>query len=217
MTIRLLLVDDHDMVRLGLSTYLSMEEDLEVAGEARNGKEALAQVKALEPDVVLMDLQMETMNGIEATAELQKLHRPPKVIVLTSFLDDEMLYPVLEAGAFSYLLKTSTAEEIAAAVRSAGKGEAVFTSSVTSRMVEGMRRRSKAKHNELTKREMEVLLELGRGKTNQEMSQSLFIGIKTVKTHVSHILQKLELEDRTQAAIYVHEQRLLDHAEKAGN
>lgn len=126
MTIRLLLVDDHDMVRLGLSTYLSMEEDLEVVGEAKNGKEALMQSEALHPDVILMDLQMDTMNGIEATAELQKLQRPPKVIVLTSFLDDEMLYPVLEAGAFSYLLKTSTAEEIAAAIRSASKGESVF-------------------------------------------------------------------------------------------
>lgn len=216
MTIRLLLVDDHDMVRLGLSTYLSMEEDLEVVGEAKNGKEALMQSEALHPDVILMDLQMDTMNGIEATAELQKLQRPPKVIVLTSFLDDEMLYPVLEAGAFSYLLKTSTAEEIAAAIRSASKGESVFASSVTSRMVEGMRRRSKAKHSELTKRELEVLLELGRGKTNQEMSEDLFIGIKTVKTHVSNILQKLELEDRTQAAIYVHEQRLLDQTEKSG-
>lgn len=127
-------------------------------------------------------------------------------IKLTSYLDDEMLFPVMEAGAFSYLLKTSSADEIVNAIRKAYKGEPTFQGEVTQKMFKQMH--SKPKHDELTKREKEVLALIGQGKTNKEIASTLFIGIKTVKTHVSHILQKLELEDRTQAAIYANKHHL---------
>lgn len=202
--IRLLIVDDHEMVRMGLTTYLSVEDDIEVVGEAANGLEAIQKARDLSPDVILMDLLMDCMNGIEATKELAK--EDMKIIVLTSYLDDEMLFPVMEAGAFSYLLKTSSADEIVSAIRKAYRGEPTFQGQVTQKMFKHMH--SKPKHEELTAREREVLALIGNGKTNKEIADTLHIGIKTVKTHVSHILSKLELDDRTQAAIYANKNNL---------
>ncbi|MDQ0255412.1 NarL family two-component system response regulator LiaR [Evansella vedderi] len=202
--IRLLIVDDHEMVRMGLTTYLSVEDDIEVVGEAANGLEAIQKARDLSPDVILMDLLMDGMNGIEATKELAK--EDMKIIVLTSYLDDEMLFPVMEAGAFSYLLKTSSADEIVSAIRKAYRGEPTFQGQVTQKMFKHMH--SKPKHEELTAREREVLALIGNGKTNKEIADTLHIGIKTVKTHVSHILSKLELDDRTQAAIYANKNNL---------
>ncbi|SDZ00979.1 two-component system, NarL family, response regulator LiaR [Evansella caseinilytica] len=202
--IRLLIVDDHEMVRMGLATFLSMEDDMEIVGEATNGREAIEKAWELKPDVILMDLLMEGMNGIEATRELAQ--EKARIIVLTSYLDDEMLFPVMEAGAFSYLLKTSAADEIAAAIRKAANGEPTFQGQVTKKMIQRMQ--AKPKHLELTAREREVLALIGQGKTNKDIAEELFIGIKTVKTHVSHILGKLELEDRTQAAIYANKHHL---------
>ncbi|SER94713.1 response regulator transcription factor [Salipaludibacillus aurantiacus] len=203
--IKVLVVDDHEMVRMGLVTYLNVEDDIEVAGEAGDGEEAIKAAAKFDPDVILMDLLMEKMNGIEATKVLSKSRA--KIIVLTSYLDDEMLFPVMEAGAFSYLLKTSTADEIASAIRKAVKEEPTFQGQVTQKMFRHMN--NKPKHEELTKREKEVLCLIGQGKSNKEIGEELFIGIKTVKTHVSHILAKLELEDRTQAAIYAHKHHLV--------
>ncbi|MDG5789148.1 response regulator transcription factor [Evansella sp. AB-P1] len=202
--IRLLIVDDHDMVRMGLITYLSIEDDIEVIGEASDGHEAVRKARELKPDVILMDLLMDGMNGIEATKALANENM--KIIVLTSYLDDEMLFPVMEAGAFSYLLKTSSANEIAGAIRNAQKNLPTFQGQVTQKMFRHMH--AKPKHDELTMREKEVLALIGQGKTNKDIAETLHIGIKTVKTHVSHILSKLEVEDRTQAAIYANKHHL---------
>ncbi|RKL65826.1 DNA-binding response regulator [Salipaludibacillus neizhouensis] len=203
--IRVLIVDDHEMVRMGLSTFLQTEPDIEVVGEGKNGREAIAKANELMPDVILMDLIMDEMNGVEATKALEG--HLAKIIVLTSYLDDEMLFPVMEAGAFSYILKTTSASGIANCIRKAFKGEATFEGQVTQRMFHQMRH--KPKHDELTRREKEVLALVGKGQTNKEISENLHIGIKTVKTHVSHILMKLELDDRTKAAIYANKHSLV--------
>ncbi|MET3505882.1 response regulator transcription factor [Halalkalibacter oceani] len=203
--IRVLLVDDHEMVRMGLSAYLSTQPDIDIVGQASNGQEGIDLAVDQKPDVILMDLVMEGMDGIAATAAITKKLPDVKVIVLTSFIDDEKVYPVIEAGAFSYLLKTSSAAEIASAIRSAAKGEAVVEAKVTNKMMQRMRgAKEKQPHDSLTPRELEVLQLIGEGKSNQEIADELYIGIKTVKTHVSHILQKLELDDRTQIAVYAH-------------
>ncbi|KGA98077.1 LuxR family transcriptional regulator [Alkalihalobacillus alcalophilus ATCC 27647 = CGMCC 1.3604] len=207
--IRVLLVDDHEMVRMGLSAFLSTQEDMEIVGEAKNGEEGVARAIEFKPDVILMDLVMDKMDGIEATAAITKQLPETKIIVLTSFIDDEKVYPVIEAGAFSYLLKTSSAPEIATAIRAAANGEAIVEAKVTNKMMQRMRGAKEEKlHEQLTPRELEVLLLIGDGKSNQEIGEALFIGIKTVKTHVSHILDKLQLDDRTQIAIYAHRQGL---------
>ncbi|WP_332631164.1 response regulator transcription factor [Halalkalibacter flavus] len=208
--IHVLLVDDHEMVRMGLSAYLSTLPDIKVVGQASNGLDGVNTAIQLQPDVVLMDLVMEQMDGIAATAEIVKELPNCKVIVLTSFIDDEKVYPVIEAGAFSYLLKTSSAIEIADAIRGAVEGKSVVEAKVTNKMMDRMRgKKEKPLHDALTPREREVLELVGEGKSNQEIADTLFIGIKTVKTHVSHILQKLELEDRTQMAVYAHRSGLV--------
>lgn len=205
-TVKVLLVDDHEMVRMGLAAFLSTEQGIEVVGEASSGTEGVQLAQKLQPDVVLMDLVMEGMDGIEATKELLKVHPECKVIVLTSFHDDEKVYPAVEAGAFSYLLKTARASEIAQAVRQAYQGQSVFESRVAGKIMTRFRSgdRGKLPHEQCTARELEVLRLIGEGRSNQEIADELYIGIKTVKTHVSNILSKLAVEDRTQAAIYAH-------------
>jgi two-component system, NarL family, response regulator LiaR len=205
--IRVLIVDDHEMVRMGLVAYLSCEEDIEIVGEASGGKQGVELALKLKPDVVLMDLLMEGMNGIEATKMIMEKADYIKVIVLTSYLDEERVFPAIEAGAFSYLLKTSTAEQIYQAIKKAMRGESVLEGKVTNLMINRVQRRPK--HTSLTEREMEVLELMGRGKSNQEIGDILCIGIKTVKTHVSNILAKLELEDRTKVAIYANQHGLV--------
>jgi len=205
--IKVLLVDDHEMVRIGLAAVLGTEEDIEVVGEASNGNEGIRLAQEYKPDVILMDLVMEGMDGIETTRKVLKLQPNCKVIALTSFLDDEKMYPVIEAGAFSYLLKTSRATEIAQAIRAAVRGEPILESQVASKMMSRFRQQqlASAPHEQLTKREMEVLQLIAKGKSNQEVADALFIGIKTVKFHVTNVLDKLEVEDRTQAVIYAYE------------
>ncbi|MFK3938581.1 response regulator [Alkalihalobacillus sp. NPDC078783] len=208
--IKVLLIDDHEMVRMGVSAYLSTQKDIEVAGEASDGE--LGSKLALENDVdvILMDLLMDKMNGIEATKRIMAKKPESKIIVLTSFIDDEMVIPVIEAGAFSYLLKTTSAADIAKAIRAAAKGEPVVESKVATKMMNKMRSHQvKLLHEELTARELDVLLLIGDGKTNSEIAEHLYIGIKTVKTHVSNILHKLDLDDRTQLAIYAHRHGLV--------
>jgi NarL family two-component system response regulator LiaR len=208
--IRVMLVDDHEMVRMGLAAYLSTEEDIEVVAEASSGEEGVKLAKELAPDVILMDLVMEGIGGVEATRRIREVSPASKVIVLTSFIDDEKVYPVIEAGAFSYLLKTSRASEIVRAIRAAADGESVLESRVANKLMARFRSGQETlAHEQLTPRELEVLLLIGKGKSNQEIADELIIGIKTVKTHVSNILSKLGVEDRTQAAIYLHQHHLI--------
>ncbi|HHY21126.1 MAG TPA: response regulator transcription factor [Bacilli bacterium] len=209
--IKVLLVDDHEMVRMGLSSYLETEDDIEVVGEASDGEEGVRLALLHKPDVILMDLVMEGKDGIEATREITAELKETRIIVLTSFIDDEKVYPVIEAGAFSYLLKTSRANEIANAIRSAYAGESIVEAQVTNKMMQRMReKRMPLLHEQLTPRELEVLCLVGNGKSNQEIAEELFIGIKTVKTHVSNVLAKLDVEDRTQIAIYAHRHGLVE-------
>jgi NarL family two-component system response regulator LiaR len=205
--IKVLLIDDHEMVRMGLVAFLSTEEGIEVVGEAGSGEEGLKIAEQTRPDVILMDLVMEGMDGIETTRRMKLVHPEGKVIVLTSFIDDEKVYPVIEAGAFSYLLKTARAPEIVQAIRQAHRGQPVLEAQVAGKIMSRFRQRNTDEvppHEQCTNRELEVLRLLGEGKSNQEIADELYIGIKTVKTHVSNILSKLGVEDRTQAAIYAH-------------
>ncbi|KAI7261690.1 hypothetical protein KC345_g9672 [Hortaea werneckii] len=211
--IKVLLVDDHEMVRIGLAAVLGTEDGIEVVGEAGSGEEGIRLAQEYTPDVVLMDLVMDGMDGIETTRQLLKLYPDCKVIVLTSYLDDEKMYPVIEAGAFSYLLKTSRASEVADAIRAAARGQSVLESQVASKMMNRFRSNARGEspaYKELTEREMEVLKLLAQGKSNQDIADQLIIGIKTVKFHVTNILAKLGVEDRTQAAIYAYKNGLAE-------
>lgn len=201
--IKVLLVDDHEMVRLGVSSYLSVQDDIEVVGEAENGQIGFEKALELRPDVILMDLVMDTMDGIESTTKILKEWPEAKIIIVTSFIDDEKVYPAIEAGAAGYLLKTSSAREIANAVRATHRGETVLEAEVTGKMMARLNQKNQpVLHDDLTNREHEILLLIAAGMSNQEIADELFITLKTVKTHVSNILAKLDVEDRTQAAIY---------------
>lgn len=206
--ITVLLVDDHEMVRIGLAAVLDTEDGIEVVGEASNGLEGIRMASSYKPDVVLMDLVMEPIDGVETTKQILENNPDCKVIVLTSFIDDSKLYPVIEAGAFSYLLKTSRASEIAEAIRAAARGQSVIEAQVAAKMMNRLRQpKTEVKqqlHEQLTEREMDVLKGVARGLSNQEIADELFIGVKTVKFHITNIFNKLEVEDRTQAAIYAH-------------
>lgn len=209
--IKVLIVDDHEMVRLGVSSYLSIQEDIEVVAEANNGLVGYHHALELRPDVILMDLVMDTMDGIEATQKIMNEWPEAKIIIVTSFLDDEKVYPAIEAGAKSYILKTSSAKEIAEAIRSTYNGESVMQDEVTQKI---LNRDAEEKqyhlHDDLTNREREVLQLVAKGYSNQAIAEELFITLKTVKTHVSNILSKLEVDDRTQATIYAFQHDLVD-------
>lgn len=208
--IRILIVDDHEMVRLGVGTYLRLQQDMEVVAEGTNGLEAIELSLLHKPDIVLMDLVMDGMDGIEATRELIAKWPEVKIMIMTSFLDDEKVYPALEAGATSYLLKTSTAAQIAEAIRKTVQGESVLEPEVTQKMMKRMRGGNTPDlHDELTQREMEILQLMTKGKSNQEIADTCFITLKTVKTHVSNILSKLRVQDRTQAVIYAFQHDLV--------
>lgn len=211
--IRVVFVDDHEMVRIGLSAYLSAQPDIEVVGEAGNGKEGVEISLKLRPDIILMDLVMDVMDGIEATKEILKEWPEAKIMIVTSFLDDDKVYPALEAGATSYVLKTSKASDIADAIRKTYSGHTILEPEVTGKLMNRMRRPSEQPlHTTLTEREKEVLLLMAEGKTNQEIADELFIALKTVKVHVSNILGKLEVQDRTQAVIYAFKHGLIESA-----
>lgn len=208
--IRILLADDHEMVRIGVSAYLQAQSDMEVVAEAVNGQEAVKLALELRPDIILMDMVMPIMSGAEATKEIIQKWPEAKVMIVTSFIDDDKVYPALEAGAISYLLKTSKASHIAESIRRTLHGDAVLEPEVTSKMMKRMRQGAgHPLHEDLTDRELEVLLLMAKGKTNQDIADTLFIAIKTVKTHVSNILSKLEVSDRTQAVIYAFEHNLV--------
>lgn len=208
--INVLIIDDHEMVRLGVSSYLTVQEDITVIGEAENGLAGYNKALELKPDIILMDLVMEVMDGVESTQRIMKEWPEAKIIIVTSFIDDEKVYPAIKAGAKSYLLKTSSASEIADAIRTTYDGGNVMGPEVTSKLLEHEdKSRQKQAHDELTNRELEVLLLISKGHTNQEIADELFITLKTVKTHVSNILSKLEVNDRTQATIYAYQHELV--------
>ena len=208
--IKVLLVDDHEMVRLGVSAYLSVQEDIEVIAQAENGKIGVEKALELKPDIILMDLVMPEMDGIEATKEILSKWKEAKIIIVTSFIDDEKVYPAISAGAKSYLLKTSSASEIAQAIRDTYRGEGVFEKEVSEKLEHRHEVEEEFRlYEELTSREKEVLLLIAQGKSNQEIADECFITLKTVKTHVSNILSKLQVEDRTQATIYAFKHHLV--------
>ncbi|GIQ70716.1 DNA-binding response regulator [Xylanibacillus composti] len=207
-SIRVFIVDDHDMVRLGLRTYMMIEDDIETVGEASNGKEAVSWVENCEeerqPDVILMDLMMPEMDGVEAARRIMEMRPHAKIVMLTSFLEDEKVVQAIEAGAHTYVLKTMASDELMKVIRSAAAGMPVMKPDVSQALTRGLRQRISQVPDELTAREKEVLLLIAEGKTNKDIAEELHISIKTVKTHVSNLLLKLELEDRTQLAIYAH-------------
>lgn len=213
MSIRILLVDDHHIVRRGLAFFLQTQKDIEIVGEAANGKEAIQQAKFLNPDLILMDLVMPVMDGIEATKVI-KLEQPDiKIMMLTSFSDQDHVLPALEAGASGYQLKDIEPDDLLASIKRIIGGENQLHPKATSHLLANLStNRNQEKHlvEELTKRELEVLKEIAKGKSNKEIAKFLFITEKTVKTHVSNLLAKLELADRTQAALYAVKNRLVD-------
>jgi len=206
---KVLFVDDHEMVRIGISSFLSTQPDIEVVGEASDGQEGVDQAKLLKPDVVLMDMVMDKMNGIDATAVIKSSMPEMKVIMLTSFINDKEVYAALDAGVDSYILKTSSADRIAEVVRKTFNGEAVFEAEVMTKMRNRLQHKAEL-YDMLTEREMEILLLIASGMSNQEIADVSHITIKTVKTHVSNILSKLEVQDRTQAVIYAFKHHLIE-------
>ncbi|MFF7970745.1 response regulator [Streptomyces sp. NPDC007905] len=218
MTIRVLIADDQMMVREGFSVLLNAMPDIEVVGEAVNGREAVERVRELAPDVVLMDIRMPELNGIEATREIVAADAAAKVLVLTTFDLDEYVYQALRAGASGFLLKDASARQLADGVRVVASGEALLAPSVTKRLITEFSRLSesprmmpsaRAAYGELTERETEVLVLIAQGLSNAEIAERLVVAESTIKTHVSRILVKLGLRDRTQAAVFAYEARLV--------
>ncbi|MEY8537283.1 response regulator transcription factor [Lactococcus muris] len=207
--IKLLIVDDHQMVRLGLSSFMNIQPDIEVVGEAADGESGYLKAQSLKPDVILMDLVMDRLDGIRATQKILAESPEQKILILTSFLDDEKVFPALAAGAKGYILKTSQAAEIANAVRKVASGQDVLSEAVKEKINQQKHRKPEL-YDELSKREMEVLKILAQGLSNQEIADQLYISLKTVKTHVSNIFNKLEVSDRTQATIYAIQHKLVD-------
>lgn len=208
--IKILLADDHDMVRMGLKTYLMLDDRFEVIAEAADGQQV---IQLLEqgidggmPDLILMDMMMPVMNGVEATRHIIRQYPYLKIVILTSFLEDEMVVEAIEAGAVSYILKTVSAEELIYALQGASRGMPVMTGDISQALTRGLRQRStnQEESSDLTAREREVLMLIAEGLSNKEIAEELHISIKTVKTHVSNLLMKCELEDRTQLAIFAH-------------
>ncbi|MFF3402237.1 response regulator [Streptomyces sp. NPDC002659] len=216
MTIRVLIVDDQIMVREGFSVLLNAMPDIEVVGEAVNGREAVARVAELAPDVVLMDIRMPELNGIEATREIVAAHADAKVLVLTTFDLDEYVYQALRAGASGFLLKDASARQLADGVRVVAAGEALLAPTVTRRLITEFSKLSQAPRppalaqiGDLTERETEVLVLIAQGLSNAEIALHLVVAESTIKTHVSRVLVKLGLRDRTQAAVFAYEARLV--------
>jgi DNA-binding NarL/FixJ family response regulator len=217
--LRVLLVDDHAMVRSGFAMVLSVEDDIEVVGEAADGLQAIVQARATRPDVVLMDVQMPRMDGIEATRHLVA-EDLGHVVIVTTFDRDDYLFDALQAGASGFLLKNAGPEQLLDAVRAAGRGHALLAPEVTRRVIGAMSRERAASGRpepatlaRLTAREREVLVLLGRGRSNAEIAGELVLGEATVKTHVSNVLAKLHLRDRVQAVVYAYEAGLVLLAE----
>ncbi len=209
--IRVLLVDDHQVVRKGLRTFLDLQEDIEVVGEAGDGAEGVERAKALVPDVILMDLMMPVMDGITAIGTIKAAHPEIEIVAVTSFIEEDKVTSALEAGASGYLLKDADAEAVAAAVRAAHAGEVHLDPAVARLLAQRMRERKASPQliEPLTEREKEVLSLVGHGASNKEIASDLFITERTARTHVSNILGKLGLSSRTQAALYAVEHKMV--------
>lgn len=217
--ITVLIVDDHLVVRQGIRFLLEQMEDIDIIGEASNGQQAVDMTQQHLPDVVLLDLIMTPMDGIEATREIRKLSPKTQVIILTSHHKDDQIFNAIKAGALSYLLKDVSSNELMAAIRAAANGETVLSSRVAQRVLQEMQKSEISLLDQLTARELDVLTRIAHGRSNREIAIDLSIKDQTVKTHVSNILSKLHLADRTQAAIYALKQKLipLDEAMNEGN
>jgi two-component system, NarL family, response regulator LiaR len=201
--ITVLITDDHSVVRQGVRVFLETQPEIEVLGEADSGQQAIDMCSELAPDVVLLDLLMPKMNGVEATRQIKQVSPRSNIVILTSYHDDEFIVPAIKAGALSYLLKDVSPSELIAAVKKASVGEAVLHPQVAQKLMKGLRENAENQIvEELSKRELEVLQLVAEGLSNLEIAERLFISDKTVKSHVSNILGKLHLADRTQAAVY---------------
>lgn len=208
--IKVLIVDDHQVVRQGLRTFLELHEDMIVVGEAGDGLAAVEAARQLQPDIVLMDLVMPRLDGVEAIRQIKSLNDAIKVIALTSFTDDDKVFPAIQAGASSYLLKDVSPDHLVASIRAVNEGEARLHPDITRKLMNATRvsqqnnsaRELVESMGSLTEREREIIRLIAQGRSNQEIGQILVISYKTVRTHVSNILRKLNLVDRTQLAIF---------------
>ncbi len=215
MTIRVVVADDQGMVRSGFSVLLNAQPDIDVIGEAVNGREAVAHAVGLHPDVILMDVRMPVLDGLQATRQITAMPDPPKVLVLTTFDLDDYVYEALRSGASGFLLKDASARELADAVRLVAAGDALLAPGVTRRLIAEFARlgaprsAGRSQLEGLTERESEVLALVARGLSNAEIADRLFVADQTVKTHVSRILMKLGLRDRTQAVVLAYETGLV--------
>ena len=210
--ITVMIVDDHQMVRNGARGYLDVQPEISVVAEAESGAEAVRLAREFIPDVVLMDLVMPGMDGVEATRKVKDISPRTQIIILTSFHEDEHIFPALQAGAISYLLKDVKAAELVEAIRRAAVGEATLHPRVAARLIKQFSNQEPDRRHlftELTEREVEVLTLIARGFPNQKIAEDLVISIGTVKGHVSNILSKLHLADRTQAAVYAWQEGLV--------
>ena len=211
--IRVLLADDQPLVRTGLRMILQAEPDIEVVGEAANGAEAIDVCSSSNPDVVLMDVRMPEVDGIEATRQVTATENPPKVLVLTTFDLDDVVYDALRAGASGFLLKDAPEERLTTAIRVVAEGGSLFAPSVTRRLIEEFANRAQTRPQAdlgvLTERETEVLCQVARGLSNAEIAAALFVTENTVKTHVARVLMKLGLRDRVQAVVLAYESGLV--------
>jgi len=205
---RIVIIDDHPIVRQGLR-FLLEQAEIQVVGEGENGEQALKLIEEHLPDVLLLDLLMPKMDGITAVREIKRVAPSVQIIILTSYFEDDQIFSVIKAGALSYLLKDTRSQELVAAVQAAARGESVIHPQVAARILREMQQPSQVLLNELTPRELEVVTRIAHGRSNHEIAVELIIGEQTVKTHVSNILSKLHLADRTQAAIYALQQRLV--------
>ncbi len=221
MGISVLMVDDQAMVRAGFRMLLETEPDIQVVGEAEDGAVAVAAVRSLKPDVVLMDVQMPVMDGLEATRHImaEQSKAPTRVLILTTFERDEYIFESLRSGASGFILKNAPPEDLVKAIRVVAEGDALLAPSVTRRIIAEFAKKPMTKTCEeeikrLTEREIEVLRLVARGKTNEEIASELIIGESTVKTHVSNLLTKLDLRDRVQAVVFAYESGLVQSGSK---
>lgn len=212
MSLRVVLADDQDLVRAGFRVILGTEPGIEVVGEAGDGLQAVSLVSSLQPDVVLMDVQMPRMDGLEATRQILSAGGVTRVVILTTFDREDYLFEALQAGASGFLLKNASPEDLVESVRVVARGDALLSPEVTRRVIarfSAAGKPSRTRPPELTDREYEVLVELAKGASNAEIAATLFLGETTVKTHVSRVLSKLGLRDRTHAVVFAYEQGIV--------
>jgi len=218
-TIRLIIADDHELVREGIRHFLEAKQDLTVLAEASSGEEAIRLTQQHKPDIILMDLRMKGMDGVEATTQIRKLNLDVKIIILTSYHEDEYIFPALRAGALSYILKDLNPQELITAIYAASKGETVLNTRVATRVLRetyGPKTLSLNPFTDLTGRENEILICIAKGKNNATIGQLLGITEGTVKGHVSNILSKLNVADRTQAAVYAWREGIVKRSDELG-